>query len=269
MMKNALIFACVTATALALTGTGCRNRAEQKAQVERLQAELQNVKAALEKAKSNGIDLEARMEIATQARDRSAEQVSQLTAARDRLQETLTEVGASREQARQELADMTSSRDQLQKQVSEITAARDLLREELDTSAKSRDAAVAEAQKAQKRIDELTSQLQAEMKKAQELQEQIASAEQARATGEALKSEAIESPIIHSFATTRPKISAGQNSTLSWWVSNANRVRIEPDIGPVGTLGSRTITPSKTTTYTLIAINEAGESRATRRIEVF
>ncbi len=268
-MKNTLIFACMMIMGLVSAGTGCRNRAEQQAEIARLRAELQNVKTALEKAKTSGIDIEGRMEIATQARDQLAEQVKQLTAARDRLQETLTEVGASREKARQELADVTAVRDQLQKQVSEMTAARDLLREELNTAAKSRDAAVAEAQKAQKRIDELTSQLQAEMKKAQGLQEQIASAEQARATGETLKSEAIESPIIHSFATTRAKISAGQSSTLSWWISNANRVRIEPDIGPVGALGSRTITPSKTTTYTLIAINEAGESRVTRRIEVF
>ncbi|MHC4539820.1 MAG: hypothetical protein ACYS74_08570 [Planctomycetota bacterium] len=61
----------------------------------------------------------------------------------------------------------------------------------------------------------------------------------------------------------------GQSSTLSWWISNADRVRIEPDVGPVGTLGSRTVAPLKTTTYTLIAANEAGESRVTRRIEVF
>ena len=268
-MKKILIFACVMAVGLALPGTGCRNRAGQKAEVQRLQAELQNAKDALEKTRSNAIDLEARMKSATQARDQLAEQVSQLTTARDRLQETLTEVGASRDQSRQELAEMTSSRDQLQKQVAELAAVRQLLREELETMAKSRDAAVAEAQKAQKRVDELTSQLQAEMKKAQDLQGQIASANQARGSAEALSIETIESPSIHSFATTHPKISPGQNSTLSWRVSNATRVRIEPDIGPVGALGSRTISPTKTTTYILIAINEAGESRVTRRIEVF
>lgn len=268
-MKKILILACMTAVGLALPGTGCRNRAEQKAEVQRLQAELQNAKDTLEKTRSNEIDLEARMKSATQARDQLTEQVNQLTTARDRLQQTLTEVGASRDQSRQELAEMTSSRDQLQKQVAELAAVRQLLREELETMAKSRDAAVAEAQKAQKRIDELTSQLQAEMKKTQDLQGQIASANQAKGGAEALSIEALESPSIHSFATTRPKISPGQNSTLSWRVSNATRVRIEPDIGAVGALGSRTITPTKTTTYILIAINEAGESRVTRRIEVF
>jgi myosin heavy subunit len=268
-MKKILIFACVLAAGLTLPGTGCRNRARQEAEVQRLQAELRNTKDALEKTRSNQLDLEAGMKSATQARDQLAEQVNQLTTARDRLQQTLTEVGASRDQSRQELAEMTSSRDRLQKQVDEITAARKLLQEELDTATRSRDAAVAEAQKAQKRIDELTSQLQAEMKKAQELQGQIASANQARSGAEAMSVETLESPSIHSFATTRPKISAGQNSTLSWRVSNATRVRIEPDIGPVGALGSRIVSPTKTTTYILIAINEAGESRVTRRIEVF
>lgn len=267
-MKKILIFACITAVGLALPGTGCRNRAQQQAEIQRLQTELQNAKDALEKTKSNASDLEVRMKSATEARDQLIEQINQLTAARDRLQETLTQIGASRDQSQKELAEMTSSRDRLQKQLDETIAARNLLREELDTMTKSRDAAVAESQKAQKRIDELTSQLQAEMKKTQEMQEQMASANQARSGAEAMSAEAIESPSIHSFTTTQPKISRGQNSTLSWRVSNATRVRIEPDIGSVGPLGSRTISPTKTTTYVLIAVNEAGESRVTRRIEV-
>lgn len=268
-MKKILIFAFVMTIGLTLFGTGCKNRADQQAEIQRLQTELQNARDALDKTRSNTADLEARMKNAVEARDLLTEQVNQLTTARDRLQQTLTEVGASRDQSREELVEMTSSRDRLQKQLDEITAARKLLQEELDTATKSRDAAVAEAQKAQKRIDELTSQLQAETKKTQELQGQIASANQARSSAEAMSLETIESPTIHSFATTAPKISRGQNSTLSWRVSNATRVRIEPDIGPVGPLGSRIISPTKTTTYVLIAVNEAGESRVTRRIEVF
>ncbi len=132
--------------------------------------------------------------------------------------------------------------------------------------AKSRDAAAAEAQKAQEQVAELTTRLQAQTEKVRELQEQLAAA---NAGAEASGIQAIESPAIHSFATTRPRINAGQSSALSWRVSNADRVRIEPDIGAVGALGSRTITPLKTTTYTLIATNQAGESRVTRRIEVF
>jgi DNA repair exonuclease SbcCD ATPase subunit len=268
-MKNTLIFACVTAVGLALGGTGCGNRAKQQAEVKRLQTELQNVKAALEKAKNDAMDIEARMEIVTQARDDLQKQVNELTAARDHLQQTLTQVGASRDQSRQRLAEVTSSRDQLQTQFEQITAVRNILREELATAAKARDAAIAEARKAQQQIEVLTSQLQAEVKKTQALQDQLVSPNQTGAGAEATQDQTIASPIIQSFATTRPKINAGQNSTLSWRVSNAKHIRIEPDIGPVGVLGSRTIAPSKTTTYTLIAINEAGESRVTRRIEVF
>jgi cell division septum initiation protein DivIVA len=132
--------------------------------------------------------------------------------------------------------------------------------------AKSRDAVAAEVQKAQGQNAELTTQLQAQTEKVRELQEQFTAA---TASAEPSGTQAIQNPAIYSFATTRPRINAGQSSTLSWQISNADRIRIEPDIGTVGALGSRTVTPLKTTTYTLIATNKAGESRVTRRIEVF
>ena len=77
-----------------------------------------------------------------------------------------------------------------------------------------------------------------------------------------------EKPKVHSFASSHPQIKRGQSSTLSWSVSNADRVRIEPHVGKVGILGSRNISPSETTAYTIIATNETGESRHTQRIEV-
>jgi len=83
-----------------------------------------------------------------------------------------------------------------------------------------------------------------------------------------IASEAGKRPTCESFNTTRPQIMPGQTSTLSWQVSNADRIRIEPGIGPVSALGSRAVKPSATTTYTLIAANKAGESRITRRVEV-
>ncbi|MFC1793121.1 hypothetical protein ACFL3Q_05990, partial [Planctomycetota bacterium] len=75
-------------------------------------------------------------------------------------------------------------------------------------------------------------------------------------------------PTCQSFNTTRPRIMPGRNSTLSWQVSNADRVRIEPGIGAVSALGSRVVNPSTTTTYTLIAANKTGESRLSCRIEI-
>jgi len=77
-----------------------------------------------------------------------------------------------------------------------------------------------------------------------------------------------KNPNVHNFAAMRPQISRGQSTALSWSISNADRVRIEPGVGIVGTLGSAVDTPPKTTTYTLIAKNKAGESRVTQRIEV-
>jgi hypothetical protein len=75
-------------------------------------------------------------------------------------------------------------------------------------------------------------------------------------------------PKVHSFALSRPQIGRGQKSTLSWSVSNADWIRIEPGIGRVGILGSKTVSPSETTSYTIIATNETGESRLTQQIEV-
>ena len=75
-------------------------------------------------------------------------------------------------------------------------------------------------------------------------------------------------PTCHSFDTTRPRITPGQTAMLSWQVSNADRIRIEPNIGPVSALGSVAVKPSAATTYTLIAANEAGENIQTCRVEV-
>jgi hypothetical protein len=77
-----------------------------------------------------------------------------------------------------------------------------------------------------------------------------------------------KNPNVHNFDAIRQQITPGQSSTLSWSISNVDRVRIEPGIGIVGSLGSAVVKPSKTTTYTLIAKNKSGESRVTQRIEV-
>lgn len=49
--------------------------------------------------------------------------------------------------------------------------------------------------------------------------------------------------------------------TLSWNVANATEVSITPGIGAVAAVGSRTVTPTKTTTYTLSAKNAYGLSQ--------
>ncbi len=65
-------------------------------------------------------------------------------------------------------------------------------------------------------------------------------------------------PSINSFTATPETVAAGQSVTLSWDVSNATRVTIQPEIGTVPSSGTRSITPSATSQYVLTAINDAG-----------
>ncbi|MGA2159094.1 MAG: hypothetical protein WB588_12190 [Dehalococcoidia bacterium] len=65
-------------------------------------------------------------------------------------------------------------------------------------------------------------------------------------------------PIINTFAATPDTVAAGQTVTLTWDVSDASRVTIQPEIGTVPSSGTRTITPSATSEYILTAINDAG-----------
>jgi len=50
----------------------------------------------------------------------------------------------------------------------------------------------------------------------------------------------------------------GQSTTLRWKVSGASRISIEPDIGTATTSGSRSVKPSHTTIYTLVAEGPGG-----------
>jgi hypothetical protein len=73
----------------------------------------------------------------------------------------------------------------------------------------------------------------------------------------------VDPPTIESFGANPEKIVSGKSATLSWRVSNAISVIITPEIGDVPLSGSRTVSPTQTTTYTLIATNEAGTKQAT------
>lgn len=73
-------------------------------------------------------------------------------------------------------------------------------------------------------------------------------------------------PIISSFAASPAIISQGERTTLSWDVSGATSVTIEPAIGTVGPSGSLMLTPDTPVTYTLTASNQAGS--ATRSVSV-
>jgi peptidoglycan-associated lipoprotein len=62
-------------------------------------------------------------------------------------------------------------------------------------------------------------------------------------------------------------INAGQSSTLTWKTDYATDVQID-GLGKVDPSGSRTVIPSESTTYHLVAKNDTGTQEATARITV-
>jgi len=62
-------------------------------------------------------------------------------------------------------------------------------------------------------------------------------------------------------------ITAGQSTTLIWKTDFATDVSIDP-LGKVDPSGSRTVTPTESTTYRLVARNDTGTQEATARVTV-
>lgn len=267
-MKQILILTCIIALVLPLTLTGCRNGAKQKAELERLRAELQSLKATLRKTENERDELKDKLDIVAQASERLQNQVNDLTNTRNQLKEQFSIVADSRDQLNKQLSEVASSREQLRKRIAELITSSEQLQSQIDELTKSRNAIAAEVRQARERNDELATQLAAEMNKVSRLQNQLTETNKDEQSEETPTVEVVGYPTIHSFDTSRSQIKAGQSSTLTWWVSNADEIRIEPGIGTVSSLGSKTVEPSTTTTYTIIATNKAGESRETRRIEV-
>src|SRR4030042_33348 len=69
-----------------------------------------------------------------------------------------------------------------------------------------------------------------------------------------------QQPSVVSFDASPPSISAGQSSTLGWEVSGATKVSIDQGVGNVALTGSREVTPTATTIYTLTATGTSGLS---------
>jgi len=73
-------------------------------------------------------------------------------------------------------------------------------------------------------------------------------------------------PAVNTFTASQDTVAAGQSVTLSWDVSDATRITLQPEIGTIMASGTRSVTPSVTTTYKIIAANDAGST--TREITV-
>ncbi len=74
-------------------------------------------------------------------------------------------------------------------------------------------------------------------------------------------------PSISSFTVEPATIAAGQTATLSWTVSSATRVTIDPGIGDVPSSGTRSVTPAQSTTYALKAYGE-GDTMAQKSVAI-
>lgn len=79
---------------------------------------------------------------------------------------------------------------------------------------------------------------------------------------------ATAAPVIKSFTAAPVSVNAGQQSQLSWEISGATRVEINPAVGTVEPISVVLVTPAITTTYTLTATNSAGSSTATVTVTV-
>ena len=303
-MKRALVLISMVALGFLFSWAVSEDTSQQQAKLESLETELQQLKPDIEKTESERSALEVKIALAEQDCNKLQEQVNELTDSRDKLQKQVEELTFSREQSQQQLAEiievrdkfkqrvaeLTGSRDKLQRQLTAVTPSRNQLQRQIDELTRSRNAAVTKAQTAQERVEILLALVDAEAKGFRELQEQneLIVTSQAKENTQppmikvsedpnvlteiswppVISSGAGERPSCQSFNTNRPQIMPGQTSTLSWQVSNAERIRIEPGIGAVSALGSVVVKPSTATTYTLIAANKAGEKRLSCKIEV-
>ena len=63
-------------------------------------------------------------------------------------------------------------------------------------------------------------------------------------------------------------IMSGESATITWNTANADTVSISPGIGAVGNAGTRVVTPTENTTYTLTATNARGPVTCTVSVQV-
>ena len=84
----------------------------------------------------------------------------------------------------------------------------------------------------------------------------------------ATKSASAVLPGIDTFSASPPSITAGQSTTLSWSTSNATAVSIDNGVGSQSPSGSVTVSPARTTVYTLTATGPAGSITAQTTVVV-
>jgi len=74
--------------------------------------------------------------------------------------------------------------------------------------------------------------------------------------------------VIRELAAEPAAIEPGESTRLRWEALNAYSLTIEPDVGTVATRGTRTLSPTATTTYTLTANGPGGATTRTITVSV-
>jgi hypothetical protein len=74
--------------------------------------------------------------------------------------------------------------------------------------------------------------------------------------------------LIQWFAATPSTIVSGSSTTLRWHVDGANTVSVDQGIGPVPSIGTTTVSPTTTTTYTLSATGDNGSAQRQHTVVV-
>ena len=75
-------------------------------------------------------------------------------------------------------------------------------------------------------------------------------------------------PTIAYFNANPTSIMLGSSSTLSWSTTNATNITIDHGVGTVSATGTKEVSPSETTTYTLTATNSDGDKSLSCTVEI-
>ncbi len=71
-----------------------------------------------------------------------------------------------------------------------------------------------------------------------------------------------------SITASPPSIDRGEQTTLSWETQHASSILIDQGVGNVNDRGSIVVSPTDSTTYTLVARGSGGEARASTRVTI-
>jgi len=75
-------------------------------------------------------------------------------------------------------------------------------------------------------------------------------------------------PRINKFSASPTSVPQGQSVTLTWDISDATRISLQPEIGTIPAVGTRSVTPMVTTTYQVTASNDAGATKSEATVYV-